>query len=134
MKKFNKKGFTIVELVIVIAVIAILAAVMIPTFSGIVEKAKNSAALQEVTNAYKETLANDLSTADTADDEVYVENATAPIIVKRDGVYISISTKGEATVVETGTETHTYVDGLLEKIEQDTTENTDPEQDDDDTE
>ena len=38
MKKMNKKGFTIVELVIVIAVIAILAAVMIPTFSGIVDK------------------------------------------------------------------------------------------------
>lgn len=31
MKK-NKKGFTIVELVIVIAVIGILAAVLIPTF------------------------------------------------------------------------------------------------------
>ena len=39
MKKNNKKGFTIVELVIVIAVIAILAAVLIPTFSGIVKKA-----------------------------------------------------------------------------------------------
>ena len=46
MKKLNKKGFTIVELVIVIAVIAILAAVLIPTFSGVVEKAQKSAALQ----------------------------------------------------------------------------------------
>ena len=54
MKKMNRKGFTIVELVIVIAVIAILAGVMIPTFSGIVNKAKDSAALQEATNAYKE--------------------------------------------------------------------------------
>ena len=44
MKK-SKKGFTIVELVIVIAVIGILAAVLIPTFSGIVEKAKRTAAL-----------------------------------------------------------------------------------------
>lgn len=42
MKKMNKKGFTIVELVIVIAVIAILAAVLIPTFSGIIRKAKIS--------------------------------------------------------------------------------------------
>ena len=50
MKKMNKKGFTIVELVIVIAVIAILAAVMIPTFSGIVDKANRSAALQEAKN------------------------------------------------------------------------------------
>ena len=47
MKRNNKKGFTIVELVIVIAVIAILAGVLIPTFSGIVKKAQLNAALQE---------------------------------------------------------------------------------------
>ena len=35
----KKKGFTIVELVIVIAVVAILAAVLIPTFSSLVRKA-----------------------------------------------------------------------------------------------
>ncbi|MGM9683101.1 MAG: type IV pilin protein, partial [Eubacteriales bacterium] len=34
MKNTKKKGFTIVELVIVIAVIAILAAVLIPTFTS----------------------------------------------------------------------------------------------------
>lgn len=42
MKHTNKKGFTIVELVIVIAVIAILAAVLIPTFAGIIRKANLS--------------------------------------------------------------------------------------------
>lgn len=51
MKKLNKKGFTIVELVIVITVIAILSAVMIPTFTGIVRKSKISAAEQEAANA-----------------------------------------------------------------------------------
>ena len=56
MKKLNKKGFTIVELVIVIAVIAILAAVMIPTFGGIIDKANESAALQEADVAYTEDL------------------------------------------------------------------------------
>ena len=49
-KRNNKKGFTIVELVIVIAVIAILAAVLIPTFSGVVEKANESSALQACRN------------------------------------------------------------------------------------
>ena len=39
MRNTNKKGFTIVELVIVVAVIAILAAVLIPTFSGIIKQA-----------------------------------------------------------------------------------------------
>lgn len=44
----SKKGFTIIELVIVIAVIAILAGVMIPTFASVTNKAKESAALQTV--------------------------------------------------------------------------------------
>ena len=57
----NKKGFTLVELVIVIAVIAILAAVLIPTFSNVVAKANASKELQQVTNAYKEALAEALA-------------------------------------------------------------------------
>nr|MBE6544552.1 type II secretion system protein [Oscillospiraceae bacterium] len=43
MKKQNRKAFTIVELVIVIAVIGILAAVLIPTFAGIIGNANKSA-------------------------------------------------------------------------------------------
>ena len=43
----NRKGFTIVELVIVIAVIAILAAVLIPTFSSVTASARASAAQQQ---------------------------------------------------------------------------------------
>ena len=39
MKASKKRGFTIIELVIVIAVIAILAAVLIPTFANIIQKA-----------------------------------------------------------------------------------------------
>lgn len=49
MKK-AKKGFTIVELVVVIAVIAILAAVLIPTFISIVNRAKVSNDNQLVRN------------------------------------------------------------------------------------
>ncbi len=48
MKRNNKKGFTIIELVVVIAVIAILAAVLIPTFSSIIKKANISADEQAV--------------------------------------------------------------------------------------
>lgn len=47
MKKNNRKGFTITELVIVIAVIAILAAVLIPTFAGIINRAEKSTITQE---------------------------------------------------------------------------------------
>lgn len=58
MKKLNKKGFTIVELVIVIAVIAILAGVLIPTFATVVDKANQSKAMQEAKNAYEMYLAD----------------------------------------------------------------------------
>ncbi len=50
MKKKQGKAFTIVELVIVIAVIAILAAVLIPTFSTVIKKAKVSADEQAAAN------------------------------------------------------------------------------------
>ena len=45
-QKSRKRGFTILELIIVIAVIAILAAVAIPTFAGVVRKARVSAKTQ----------------------------------------------------------------------------------------
>ena len=52
-RKSNKKGFTIVELVIVIAVIAILSAVMIPTFVGVVRRARLSSDESAVTHMNK---------------------------------------------------------------------------------
>ena len=61
----SKKGFTIVELVIVIAVIAILAAVLIPTFSGIIDNANKSAAEQEARNAYTNYLASTVAEGKT---------------------------------------------------------------------
>ena len=50
MRKPNKKGFTIVELVIVIAVVAILAAVLIPTFVSVTKKANESNDVQAARN------------------------------------------------------------------------------------
>lgn len=41
-KKMNKKGFTLMEMMIVVAIIAILVAIAIPTFTGSIEKAKKA--------------------------------------------------------------------------------------------
>jgi len=54
----TRKGFTITELVIVIAVIAILAAVLIPTFSNLIGKANDSANLQEARNIMTQYIAS----------------------------------------------------------------------------
>ncbi len=43
IRKNNKKGFTLVELIVVIAIIAILALILIPAITGYVDKANNSA-------------------------------------------------------------------------------------------
>ena len=50
MYRNSKKGFTVVELVIVIAIIAILAAVLIPTFASLIQKANESKDTQLVKN------------------------------------------------------------------------------------
>ena len=42
MKKRSKKGFTLIEMLIVIAIIAILAAIAIPTFSAQLDKANQA--------------------------------------------------------------------------------------------
>ena len=69
MKKREQKGFTIVELVIVIAVIAVLATVLVPTFGDLIGRAQAAAATQQVANAYKEALVKAL-----ADDGIITED------------------------------------------------------------
>lgn len=117
MKTANKKrGFTIVELVIVIAVIAILAAVLIPTFSGVVQKAKDSAALQEATAAYKETIGMTTYASiatDAKNPDAYINAGTAekPIWFSvEDGVVKALDEDATApTVVEAAADADTPI-------------------------
>ena len=71
--KNTKRGFTIVELVIVIAVIAILAAILIPVFSNVVDNANAASLKAEIKNAYSSFVADEALDGRTYEDiEDYV--------------------------------------------------------------
>ncbi len=53
-KKANKKGFTIMEMLIVVAIIAVLVAIAIPTFNGALEKSKEAADVANIRAGYAE--------------------------------------------------------------------------------
>ena len=54
--KISRKGFTLAELLIVVAIIAVLVAVAIPIFGRQLEKSRDAAYLANVCAAYAEVL------------------------------------------------------------------------------
>lgn len=51
-KKSNKKGFTLVEIIVVLVILAILAAIAVPSVLGYVNEAKNEKYIQEARSIY----------------------------------------------------------------------------------
>ncbi len=100
MKKNTRKGFTITELVIVIAVIAILAAVLIPTFSGVIKKAESSAITQE-TRAALTVLLSEKNGNIPGDAYVIYKDAKQEIWFKYDKNAGKLSAALESTAVNT---------------------------------
>ena len=61
MKRLNKKGFTMAELLIVVAIIAVLVAIAIPVFTTQLEKAKDATDAANLRAAYAEIVADHLT-------------------------------------------------------------------------
>lgn len=107
-----KKGFTIIELVIVIAVIGILAGVLIPTFSNVIANANKTAAMEEAKNAY---------TAYLADNAANITMNGYTFVIESKGFYFQV-TNGQfaAEALESapaeGTAVVKVVDGVLTNI------------------
>ena len=100
-KKNNRKGFTIVELVIVIAVIAILATVLVPTFGDVIERANLTAAKQEAKNLFTEYVSKKAETGEYIDD-MYVKTSDEYYVQIVDGAVVEANpTKVAPTVADT---------------------------------
>ncbi len=86
MKRLNKKGFTMAELLIVVAIIAVLVAIAIPVFTGQLDKSKRATAAANLRAAYAEATAAYLNETDSGNADytdgsnaVKVKNVDIPI-------------------------------------------------------
>lgn len=65
MKKNNKKGFTLAELLIVVAIIAVLVAIAIPVFTAQLEKSREATDISNIRSLYAEVVAAGLVTPES---------------------------------------------------------------------
>ena len=89
MKK-NNKGFTLAELLIVVAIIAVLVAIAIPVFTSQLEKSREATDQANLRSLYAETVAAVLSEDTNA--TTTLKGATLTVAKGTDGVYTGTAT------------------------------------------
>ncbi len=88
MKKNNNKGFTLMEMLIVVAIIAVLVAIAIPVFTNQLEKSREATDAANIRSAYAEVMACAMTNATEAD-------------AAKNGVDVNDDTDGEYTYSKT---------------------------------
>ena len=77
----NKKGFTLIELIVVIAILAVLAAIIIPTVASNIERANNARDLANTRSSFASyTVQLLVSTGTTAPANPTVPNGTCTAV------------------------------------------------------
>ncbi len=75
-KKLNKKGFTLAELLVVVAIIGVLVAISIPIFTAQLEKARDAVTASNVRAAYAEAQTAWLTGTNVGNATIDGENVT----------------------------------------------------------
>ena len=95
--KSSKKGFTLVELIVVLVILAILAAMLVPALVGYIDRAKKEKEFQAASTVY--TAAQSLAT------EAYGKGDPAPASIDVDDIEELTGIKVKAVAVTYGTTT-----------------------------
>ena len=89
----NKKGFTLVELIVVLVILAILAALLIPALTGYIDKAKNQAIISETRMT--------VMAAQTLVDEAYgKKDVGATVTIGTDAAKVDVTNQAIADLAE----------------------------------
>ena len=109
LKENKKKGFTLVELIVVLVILAILAALLIPALTGYIDRAKKKSVVAETRQA--------VMAAQTLVDETYATLAGADqnaiTVTDKDEV---AANKKTATIAKSSITTLAEVKGTIESV------------------
>lgn len=121
LKRDGKKGFTLVELIVVLVILAILAALLIPALTGYINKAKE----KQITAETRQVV----MAAQTLVDEFYgTENLTTNVTGTVDGSNFGGLTKADVaelaevtdtniTSITVGNATDTKLSGIITEVQ-----------------
>ena len=87
LNKNNKKGFTLVELIVVLVILAILAALLIPTLTGYIDRAKEKNVIAQ-TRSILSAVQTEVDDAYGTDSNHWIGGTTHYTFASKDGTYI----------------------------------------------